>query len=183
MTMDPDTVGLAFCGLAAFAVLLAVVYGPWQEFCVDRARDRIFEQRDALFDLAADGGLSFGSEPYEAVRSALNAMIRMAHWLTVWRVLAIVLSLRGDDKAATHDGPRQAISRIDDEKARDAAAKALQAAEAAVMEMIVQRSPLLFGVWSVLCVSGRLSRYRNDIERRVLGPLESAIGDEVLHAS
>jgi len=183
MTMDPETVARALYGLAAFAALLVAFYGPWQWFCLDRARDTIFEQRDAFFDFAADGGLKFGSEEYEAIRSALNAMIRMAHWLTVWRILAMVMLLRGSDQAATRDGLRQMISRIDDERARDTAAKALQAAEAAVMGMIVQRSLPLLVVWGFLCISGRLSRYRPDIERRVRGPLESAIGDEVFHAS
>ena len=181
--MDPDTVARSLYGLAAFAVLLVMFYGPWQWFCIDRARDTIFEQRDAFFDFAADGGLKFGSEEYEATRSALNAMIRMAHWLTVWRVLATVLFLRGSDRAATRDGLRQMISRIDDERARDKAANALQAAEAAVMEMIVQRSLPLLVVWGFLRISGRRSRYRSDIERRVRGPLEWAIGDEVIHAS
>ena len=66
-------------------------YGPWQDTCADYARQIIFEERDKLFDMAADGELDFGSQEYKTIRSSLNAAIRFSHEMTIARLLFAAL--------------------------------------------------------------------------------------------
>jgi len=79
----------ALAGLIAVAALLWVVYGPWQMLCTDAARFKLFAYRDELFDMAANGELSFESREYAEIREAINALIRYSHRLTVPRLLFV----------------------------------------------------------------------------------------------
>lgn len=76
--------------VVAFAFLL-LFYGPWQWICCDFARQLVFEQRDAIFDLAADKRIFFNSPEYKSARSSLNTLIRFSHKLTityfVWMII------------------------------------------------------------------------------------------------
>ena len=95
--MTITTLMEALIGLGSLAALVVVLYGPWQEVCTDIARQIIFEKRDAIFDLAHSGKLSFDSREYGTIRSALQASIRFAHELTLPRfvVMAVVISAHG----------------------------------------------------------------------------------------
>ena len=76
--------------LVSFGVIVLFVvwfYGPWQETCIDYARQIIFEQRDKIFDLADSGEMNFNSKEYKQLRAALNAAIRFAHELTIARMI------------------------------------------------------------------------------------------------
>ena len=80
-----------FLSVLLILLFVAWFYGPWQETCADYARQIVFEQRDKLFDLAADGGLNFKSHEYKDVRSSLNSAIRFAHNMTIARALYIFI--------------------------------------------------------------------------------------------
>lgn len=82
----------ALVSVLVIAVFLAVFYGPWQALCADFARQYAFEQRDALFDFAADGHISFNSFEYRDARRSMEAVIRFAHDLTLPRLIYLVLS-------------------------------------------------------------------------------------------
>src|ERR1700751_1769972 len=88
----------ALIGLGGLAALIVILYGPWQAICTDIARQIVFEKRDAIFDLAQHGKLSFSSREYGVIRSSLQANIRFAHELTLPRFLvtAAVLLARGN---------------------------------------------------------------------------------------
>jgi hypothetical protein len=74
--------------LASLAGIVLVFYGPWQSFWVAWARQRIFEARANMFDIADVGqGISFESPQYQEIRSDLNAMIRFTHKFTWTRLL------------------------------------------------------------------------------------------------
>jgi hypothetical protein len=78
-------------GLVALLFLTSIVclfYGPWQDVCIDLSRQFIFEKRDQLFDMAADGRISFESETYRAARDLMNGMLRYAHELT-WTQMVV----------------------------------------------------------------------------------------------
>ncbi len=75
-------------GLLFFTALISLFYGPWQAVCVDLSRQFIFERRDRLFNLAADGRIPFESETYRAARDLMNGMLRYAHELT-WTEMAV----------------------------------------------------------------------------------------------
>ncbi len=80
----------AIVGIVAAGILVWMTYGPWQMTCTDRARCTLFILRDRLFDIAADGRLSFESAEYRETRMALNLMIRFAHRLTAPRLIVMM---------------------------------------------------------------------------------------------
>jgi hypothetical protein len=87
----------AVVGLIGAAALLWVVFGPWQLLCTDAARFKLFQCRDELFDMAANGELSFQSQEYPEIRDAINALIRYSYRLTVPRLLFVTaFPVRGD---------------------------------------------------------------------------------------
>ena len=81
----------ALIGLASLTALLLLIYGPWQWACTDWARQIVFEKRDEIFDMAADGELSFDSPEYRDIRSSLESCIRFAHDLTMPNFLFLAL--------------------------------------------------------------------------------------------
>jgi hypothetical protein len=79
--------------LFALLILLllgVLIYGPWQGVCTDYARQIMFEKRDAIFDLAREGKLSFQSREYREIRSLLEKSIRFAHEATLPNLVVIL---------------------------------------------------------------------------------------------
>lgn len=76
-------------GIVAFIVLFVVIYGPWQRLIVEYARQRLFGIRDSIFDLAADGKMSFDDPAYREIRHRMNMMIRFCHRAT-WPRMALL---------------------------------------------------------------------------------------------
>ncbi|OFX12428.1 MAG: hypothetical protein A2516_10075 [Alphaproteobacteria bacterium RIFOXYD12_FULL_60_8] len=105
---------LAF--VVALTFLLCLFYGPWQSLVVDWARDRIFAERDAVFDLAAEGRLAFSDPVYRRIREGFNLAIRRAHLLTVPRLIVFAALLR------PHKGEKSdlhaAIEQVEDKALR-----------------------------------------------------------------
>ena len=66
----------AILGIAALSLVLTVFYGPWQETWTDWARQVVFECRDKIFDMAADGEIAFKSNEYRDIRESLHKLIR-----------------------------------------------------------------------------------------------------------
>jgi len=62
--------------LATAAFLVWFFYGPWKNLVIDIGRQNLFEVRDGLFMLAADGKISFDNPAYVAIRNRINGMIR-----------------------------------------------------------------------------------------------------------
>jgi hypothetical protein len=91
MTLD------GFITAALIYLFLAWFYGPWQDVCTDYARQIVFEQRDKLFDLAADGKIKFESKEYRTLRASLNSVIRFAHDATIPRLIYVSFIMRGED--------------------------------------------------------------------------------------
>jgi hypothetical protein len=133
----------ALIGIGSLAALLVIVYGPWQAICTDIARQILFEKRDAIFDLAESGKLSFASREYRVIRSSLQASIRYAHELTLPRflVMAAVLSARGN-RPEDNDLSR-AITQIVDPTTRNQVEKLIKQAYRTLVIMMVAKSPVM----------------------------------------
>ena len=82
----------AIATIIMLAALAVILYGPWQNYCTDAARQTLFEVRDDLFDMAANGEISFESSEYRTIRSSIEKNIRYAHTLTVWRFVQFPLA-------------------------------------------------------------------------------------------
>jgi|SRR5580692_10901927 hypothetical protein len=87
----------ALTALLSLALFLLVFYGPWQATCTDWGRNVIFESRDKIFDMAADGELDFDSDEYKTIRASLQTLIRYLHFATAPAVLVHML-VRADGR-------------------------------------------------------------------------------------
>lgn len=130
---------LAFILVAGGAVWF--VYGPWQTYCEDSARQDLFDARNAIFDLAAGGKLSFESPEYREIRNALNCFIRYAHQLTLSRLIAYVLFMPQPERTLDLS---ELMSRIQDGETRVNVEHQMGKASTALLLLLVYRSPLLW---------------------------------------
>ncbi|WP_186160597.1 hypothetical protein [Burkholderia gladioli] len=80
---------LTLVGVAAF---IGFFYGPWQWMVADAIRQRWFEIRDAAFDAAVAGKVSFDDPNYARFRNSVNTLIGTAETSSVWRMVATYLS-------------------------------------------------------------------------------------------
>lgn len=125
-------------GLVVAGLLCGLYLGPWQWAWADHARQAAFEERDAIFDMAHTRELEFGSEAYEAVRAAMNALVRFAHRATLPRLLFHFM-IRKPSRAEIHR-VRMVIATIEDETARAGVLAHVQRAEAVFVATMVARS-------------------------------------------
>ena len=77
--------------LMGFVSVFVLLYVVWPQVLVGWIRQRIFEIRDELFDMAADGQIGFDSPAYVRFRSQANALIRFCHNLSWPRVFSFML--------------------------------------------------------------------------------------------
>ncbi|GBR10870.1 hypothetical protein [Asaia spathodeae] len=79
--------------ILAISGAVAIVYGPLQTALADYLRQRHFEKRDDLFDLAKSGAISFDDPIYKLCREKLNTSIQYAHVMTLMRIIWMSQSL------------------------------------------------------------------------------------------
>ncbi len=132
--MNPD----AIPSFVVIVLFLCLFYGPWQNFCTDCARQMIFEERAAVFDMAARGEVSFNSVQYIGVRLGLNRLIRFAHDLTLPRLVFAVMC-RGTE---VHNELFDSIERIDNYDVRNKVAKHVKRALRFIIVMMLVKSLL-----------------------------------------
>ncbi|VIO78555.1 hypothetical protein [Bradyrhizobium ivorense] len=125
--------------LVAVALFLAFFYGPWQGIMVDYARQISFEERDAVFDLAASGKLDFNSHDYRVIRDAFNNLIRFAHEMSWTRL--VLHGHAGSTKKVSD--VHLAVDRIENPETRQKVTKHLQRARYALLIMVGAKSLLL----------------------------------------
>lgn len=142
----------AFATLILLVALAIILYGPWQTFCTDAARQTLFEIRDELFDLGARGELPFNSAEYRTIRTSIEQNIRYAHTLTIWRFFALVAHILKCGDVQKSERTR-AIESIKNPQVR---AKAMDMSNRILrtnLLMMVVKSPLLIAlmfVWYVV---------------------------------
>lgn len=118
--MTPENVLSAVQILVSVAGLIWFFYGPWQRLMIDAVRQKLFETRDSVFLLAADGKLDFESEEYHQIRMHYNLLIRYSHEFRWTHILAVALS---GFKPPKKELPiSNAVDRIKDEKLRQSLA-------------------------------------------------------------
>jgi hypothetical protein len=130
----------AIAALLIVLLLGFLIYGPWQEICTDFARQLIFEKRDAIFDIADKGELTFNSQDYRIIRSGLEKLIRFAHELTlpslvfIWIFIGIKPNERPDLLLA--------IDRITDKETNEKVRGLVDEALMVAALMVVLKSPI-----------------------------------------
>ena len=145
----------AFGSMLALFLLVLFVRGPWRDVCTDYARQVMFECRDAIYDLAAGGALSFESDAYTGVRLGIERNIRFAHELSIGRL--VVFSPR----LGQMRGPSPfdiALASIDDDAVREQVAVHVRRSQRALLTMMVVKSPLLLLFGAFVAVLSAVSR-------------------------
>lgn len=120
-------------------VLLLIFSGPWRKFVLDAVRQFLFQLRDRVFLLAADGKLAFDDPIYIEFRSLINGIIRNLHDFSIFNLVF----------ADESDGPRETIldriNSINDPEVRNVLAKCCIEMFAVIFACMILRS-LLFTV-------------------------------------
>lgn len=108
----------AVTGIVMLLAVGCIFYGPWQWVCTDLARQIAFEKRDAVFDMALNGKLSFDSDEYKRIRRALEKSIRHAHDLTLPNFVYVMFAYKIYRKLPKTE-LFSALERIEDEAVRE----------------------------------------------------------------
>lgn len=143
---------VAVLGVGAF---LAVFYGPWQAVCIEFARQRMFEARDAVFDLAREGRLEFSDPTYREVRLGIERLIRFAHHITPFKLIAYAMFVRleNDERTQARD-PYQLQQSIADKETRRLASRQVRKALEAAVLLFMLRSLVLTALLVVALLVG-----------------------------
>ena len=170
--------------LGCFGALLALLYGPWQTYCEDRARQHLFEARSRIFDLAAEGQISFESEEYKEIRRCLNCLIRYAHHLTWQRMIAYSIFLKLPKNPINIF---EVVNRIEEENARLAVEREIGKAINASILLLIYRSPCLWPIFILLSLIRPyvliVNRCRDLLAHRLQSNAESFCGNARLESS
>ena len=100
----------ALQSLISLAFLFFLVFFLVNQHRVDRLRQKLFFIRDALFDEAAAGRISFDSKAYGYTRTVLNGFLRFSHRLSVSRLATVSVLVRRADLDETNETLRAAMS-------------------------------------------------------------------------
>lgn len=161
----------ALVALIALGGIGLIFYGPWQKWCEEYARQSVFKIRDEIFDLAADGQLSFDDPAYKHLRDSLNSVIRFAHGITIPSIIVMEIgAIKSEQKESTFS---KAIQSLEDHDLRAKLFEKQSRVLDAVCFLAVMRSApglVLFVIlagWFIL-------------NHRALRPLRRKIGDFVI---
>lgn len=164
---------LALINLAAFWIalcgLLFILYGPWQEYWTEWARQRLFESRDRIFDLAAAGNIKFSDKRYTNIRSSYNRLIRFAHRITWPRLITYKLMVPEPDQVPVL---LESIDAIDDQKLRHEIERELDSAMRALVIMLFMRSPVLWIPFFALALIAKAVGKLGYMGRKVMAAAE-----------
>lgn len=129
-------------GLIGFLTIIVIIYGPWQSLMTDWTRQNLFEIRDEIFDLAADGRFPFDDENYRIIRESIQSAIRFAHEYTWPRIFvyALILSNSETEKSSRL---QEAVQAIEDENLRERLRSFKQDIALNCLTLMVVRSPAL----------------------------------------
>lgn len=163
----------AIVSLLLLIALGAVVYGPWQDLWTDFGRQFLFEARDELFDLAANGELDFNSPEYKTIRSSLETSIRFSHQLTVWRFLVVMKFAQAHDELNKKSAMREAIGKIEKQATREKVDRLVGDASMALLGTMIAKSPIVLIVLILIYAALRLQNgARQKFGRRLEGAVD-----------
>lgn len=152
------------------------LYGPYQTFCEDRARQNLFEIRNAIFDLAAEGKLSFESEVYHEIRDILNSFIRYAHHLSAPRLAFYMIFMPQPPKKPEIG---VLLEKIEDAEVQNQIRRYFGEAVQTLTRLLLWRSPILFPmIWLIKIVADHVSAIRKFAQN-----IKNRLGDKAISYS
>jgi hypothetical protein len=172
--------------ILSLLVLLFVVwfYGPWQTLCVDWARERMFEARNALFDIAVDKRVSFTSLEYRELRHRIEVSIRFAHRTSWPRILLFFLFTR-NLALRKPTPPEELIVKLPDDTVRRDARHHINTVTWTIIRLIVFRSVILLAIFGIVWIlwqcGAPVYRFCKDFAENLARAVQDdalAVGDE-----
>src|SRR5258706_48939 len=156
----------AVSALVGLLVVICFFYGPYQTLITDLIRQRLFEIRDSIFDVAADKKLAFDNEAYIKSRDWLNFAIQYAHTLTWPRFLFMWLFIRnrGHSEVLLF---LEAFEKVEDPEIQKFLKRKLENSFIVVAALIWLRAPLLI-VFTVLVPLLLIALFISDSIRRAM---------------
>ena len=96
--------------LTALVLVFMLLYVAWPKAVVDTIRQRIFEIRDELFDMAAEGQIRFDDPVYVRFRDTANTLIRFCHNFSWPRVFCLALAIKASGNGREYVPIHESIS-------------------------------------------------------------------------
>lgn len=133
-----------------FSIMVSIALFLWlyheiKHYLVDSARQQIFEHRNTIFAIAAEGQIGFDDQGYKVVRRSLNGMIRYAHRadiLDLSYLAGVVGALEEKDSS-----PRELIDLIADEELKKQIRQHYYLSVGEILKLATLRQPLaVFGI-------------------------------------
>ncbi|HLS68080.1 MAG TPA: hypothetical protein VK035_01970 [Kiloniellales bacterium] len=137
--------------LSALGALI-LFYVLWRDFAIDRAREQLFAQRDALFDLALEGKLSFEEATYQDLRAFLNSLIRGVHRISLFWALFHLQRYRADGRRSIREMARS----IPDAKARKQVERIVSRSASIIYRRLIITSLIAMTLYVTLYLLGKL---------------------------
>ena len=103
--------GLEFT--ASLFLLWALVFLCWRSYRVDRLRDQLFGLRNELFDITAQGALSFDDPAYQMLRNTMNGLIRGAEHISFFRYMVVSIGEDASEYSIATENFRRWTSAIE----------------------------------------------------------------------
>ncbi len=124
-----------------------LIYGPWQRQCEDWGRQQLFEIRDSIFNLAADGRIGFDDPRYRTIRDSINTLIRFMHECTWPRLIYLTLFFRwGRHLGLNRTLLEKAVNDIDEPELKRIINEKIYRMGYVVLVVVIWRSPFLLAV-------------------------------------
>jgi len=149
----------------------------WRPYRLDFARENLFALRDELFTLAVEEKLPFDHPAHQGLRNDLNAIIRFAEKMTLFRALITIAVFGRRTKRAewqTHLAglPMHVVKRM---------LAIHQRGAAEIANYVILSSPLLMLIFGVLLIIARASifatHFLSRIQKLIARPLEQQARD------
>lgn len=140
------------CSAFVIALILAiwhVIFNVYPHSAIALARYNLFELRDELFDMAAEGKLDFKSPGYKACRQMINGFIRYAHDMSLMQMFTtqLVAKIRGQ-KISTREWDA-AFERLDPAE-RKLVDSVMRKATVHMVRLLITKSVILSGILTVV---------------------------------
>jgi hypothetical protein len=137
-------------GFGLILLWLLFFFG-WRPYRIDNVREKLFQLRNELFLLAADGAISFDDPAYRMLRERLNAVIRFAHTITLTR--SVLFALQADEVPNLRERWLEAVAKLP-EKYQEQLIDIDQRASFALAWQVLSGSPILWLV--IICYIPKL---------------------------
>ena len=93
-----NEIAMYWQSLISLFLLIVFFFWFYRDYRVDKFRQNLFALRDAFFEEAARGKLSFDDPAYTMLRSTMNGAIRFAHRFNLSQILLFLLLAKHDNQ-------------------------------------------------------------------------------------